>query len=85
MRLSWISEWANVIIVVFIRKQGGKRVTGDATVEAEVSVMWSQGMQAAFRSWKGQGRDFPLELLEGMQLCRYHDFGLIRSISDFVR
>lgn len=31
----------------------------------------------------GEGRVFPLELPEGMQPCRHHDFSPARSMSDF--
>lgn len=43
----------------------------DAGLEGRTHVATCQERLAALRSWKRQGRDPPLESLEGMQLCQH--------------
>lgn len=59
-------------------KEGGKTVREDEMIKAEVGVI-----QATFRSWKRQGKDSPLELLEGMELYSHLGFSPIISFLGF--
>ena len=43
----------------------------------------SQGMLVPLEAGKGTETHFPLEALEGAQLCQHPGFSPVRSISDF--
>lgn len=56
---------------------------GILAMKAEVGVMHAEDerdpkprMWAASRSWKGKGRQSPLEPPEGMQVCQHPDFSV---------
>lgn len=53
-----------------------KRTEGPVAIETEVRVRraMSQGMLPAWKSWKRQGTDFPLEPTEERQSCQHLRF-----------
>lgn len=49
-------------------------------MEADIAVMW---MPTTTKSWKGQSKDFFLELPEEAWPCQHLDFGPVILILDF--